>query len=110
MLTRRDFLASSLAMGAYPLVGRAQRTSANPVFGHGVASGDPLSDRVILWSRITPPIRGTQSIEVEWTVAREPDMSRVVGRGATVTSAARDYTVKIDASELEAGTTYYYRF
>ena len=86
MLTRRDFLASSLALGAYPLVGRAQNASSNPVFRHGVASGDPLTDRVILWTRVTPATRATGSIEVEWSVARNPDMSRVVGRGSTLTS------------------------
>jgi alkaline phosphatase D len=110
MLTRRDFLASSLALGAYPLVGRTQNASSNPVFRHGVASGDPLTDRVILWTRVTPATRETGSIEVEWTVARNPDMSRVVGRGSIPTSAERDYTVKIDASALEPGATYYYRF
>jgi alkaline phosphatase D len=110
MLTRRDFLASSLALGAYPLVGRAQNASSNAVFRHGVASGDPLTDRVILWTRVTPATREAGSIEVEWSVARNPDMSRVVGRGSTLTARERDYTVKIDASELEPGTTYYYRF
>ena len=54
MLTRRDFLAPSLALGAYPLVGRTQNASSNAVFRHGVASGDPLTDRVILWTRVTP--------------------------------------------------------
>jgi alkaline phosphatase D len=110
MLTRRDFLASSLALGAYPLVARAQTASPHSVFRHGVASGDPLTDRVILWTRVTPATGHTGSMEVDWSVAREEDMSRVVGSGSIVTSAERDYTVKIDASELDAGATYYYRF
>src|SRR5687767_15911173 len=100
MLSRRDFLASSLALGAYPLVGRAQNAASNAVFRHGVASGDPLTDRVILWTRVTPATRETGSIDVEWRVARNPDMSRVVGRGSTLTSRERDYTVKIDRKSV----------
>lgn len=57
-VSRRDFLAtSSLALGTLPIVratsGFAQ--TADAVFRHGVASGDPLSDRVILWTRVMPP-------------------------------------------------------
>jgi alkaline phosphatase D len=88
------------------------------VFRHGVASGDPLSDRVVLWTRVTPPfdyaqgkpVAQTGAIDVEWMLARDPRMSRVVGRGATRTSSARDFTVKIDAASLDPATTYYYRF
>ena len=80
------------------------------MFRHGVASGDPLRDRVILWTRVTPATGRQRIVDVEWMVARDARMSRVVGRGSTRTSAARDYTVKIDAGELEPGATYYYRF
>jgi alkaline phosphatase D len=110
MLSRREFLAATGALGAIPYVLRAQGTLANPVFRHGVASGDPLSDRVILWTRVTPPAGQSGTIEVEWTIARDPRMSRVVGHGATRTAAARDFTVKIDAATLDPATTYYYRF
>ena len=110
MLTRRDFLASGLALGAIPYVLRAQGAAVNPVFRHGIASGDPLSDRVILWTRVTPLVGYTGTIDVEWIVARDPRMTRIVGRGSARTSAARDFTVKIDASSLDPATTYYYRF
>jgi alkaline phosphatase D len=109
MLTRRDFLASSIALGVIPHVLRAQGAPSNPVFRHGVASGDPLSDRVILWTRVTPP-RQTGTIDVEWMVARDPRMSGVIGRGSARTSRSRDFTVKIDAASLDPATTYYYRF
>jgi alkaline phosphatase D len=110
MLSRRDFLASGIALGAMPLIVRGQQTAANPVFRHGVASGDPLTDRVILWTRVTPPPAHTGTIEVEWTIARDPRMDRAVGRGLVQTRAARDFTVKIDPTGLDPGTTYYYRF
>ncbi|HWE17610.1 MAG TPA: PhoD-like phosphatase N-terminal domain-containing protein [Hyphomicrobiaceae bacterium] len=73
------------------------------VFRHGVASGDPLHDRAVLWTRITPGHRGT--IPVECYVATDPHMRRVVGRHTGVTSSERDFTVKIDAHGLRPGET-----
>lgn len=109
MLTRRDFLAGSVALGAVPIIGRAQPPSS-PLFRHGVASGDPLSNRVVLWTRLSMPAGYTSTVDVEWMIGRDPRMSRVVGRGAARTSAERDFTVKVDAAGLEPGATYYYRF
>lgn len=111
--TRRDFLtATAVAIGSVPLIG-VDRVFAvqgsDAVFRHGVASGDPLRDRVVLWTRVTPGAPDT-TVDVEWMIARDARMSRVIARGSTRTSAARDYTVKIDAVALEPGSTYYYRF
>ena len=124
MITRRSFLASSLALSALPVIGRAQTPSSafahlneqelrrdkSTIFRHGVASGDPLSNRVVLWTRLTMPALQTGTVDVEWMIGRDPRMSRVVGRGAARTSAERDFTVKVDAAGLEPGATYYYRF
>ncbi|MGB3616642.1 MAG: alkaline phosphatase D family protein [Catalinimonas sp.] len=77
-------------------------------FYHGVASGDPLTDRVILWTRVTPD--DDEPLTVSWEVATDPEMQNVVLSGDTITNAERDYTVKVDAVGLAAGTTYYYRF
>lgn len=77
-------------------------------FYHGVASGDPLPDRVILWTRITPDVDGP--VQVSWVIARDPACIQVVNSGTVTTSQDKDYTVKIDASGLEANTYYYYRF
>jgi alkaline phosphatase D len=53
-ISRRSFLVSTTAMGATPFVRLdAQSSTARRVFRHGVASGDPLTDRVILWTRVT---------------------------------------------------------
>jgi len=106
MISRRDFLALTAA----PLVVRPQAPGATRVFRHGVASGDPLSDRVILWTRVTPAADQIGALEVSWMLSRDPDMARLVGRGVVQTSALRDYTVKLDATQLEPATTYYYRF
>lgn len=77
-------------------------------FVHGVASGDPLSDRVILWTRVTPDEEG--DIPVRLTVATDPAMSQPVAVYTTTATAERDYCVKVDADGLQADRWYYYQF
>lgn len=80
-------------------------------FIHGVASGDPLMDRVILWTRVTPKnINEDLAIIVLWQVATDPEMRDIVVSGSTVTSSEKDYTLKVDALGLHPGTVYFYRF
>lgn len=76
-------------------------------FYHGVASGDPLSDRVILWTRITSQ-NNTET--VNWEVATDTTFSTIVTSGSATTDASKDYTVKVDATGLQPNTWYYYRF
>lgn len=110
-MDRRTFCTSLGAVWALWGCGGAKPRSSKPEsrsgFLHGIASGDPLADRVILWTRITDS--GT-SRRVGWTIARDPGMRDVVALGDVVAVAARDYTVKVDVSGLEPGTTYYYQF
>ncbi len=82
--------------------------STGPVFKHGVASGDPLSDRVMLWTRVTAPAPGT--LNIEWQVASDERFGAIVARGTLGTGPERDYTVKVDASGLQPASTYFYRF
>jgi alkaline phosphatase D len=91
-------------------------------FGHGVMSGDPLADRVVLWTRITipdargwdavqvPDPQGIREVEVRWVLARDVALTDVVRRGTVTTSAARDWTVKVDADRLPSSTTLFYAF
>lgn len=111
-VSRRGFIASSgAALGALPLIRSidALAQATNPVFRHGVASGDPLSDRVILWTRVTPASQAG-SHTVSWVMARDPKLAQVVSRGDAQTGAARDFTIKVDVTGLQPATTYYYRF
>jgi alkaline phosphatase D len=78
-------------------------------FTHGVASGDPLADRVILWTRFEAPADGAP-LDVYWEVATDTAFEARVAAGWTTTSVDRDYTVKVDASGLSSGSSYYYRF
>lgn len=110
-ISRRGFLSTTgAAIGALPFVRSIDSLAqvTNPVFRHGIASGDPLSDRVILWTRVTP--RATSPQRVIWHIARDEKVTQIVARGDMETGAARDFTVKVDASGLQPGTTYYYRF
>src|SRR5690348_11480340 len=97
-ISRRGFLSTSgAALGALPFVRSIDSLAqvTNPVFRHGVASGDPLADRVILWTRLSP--RGNGAQRVSWVVARDERATQVVARGEVETGASRDFTVKIDA-------------
>lgn len=79
-------------------------------FAHGVASGDPLADRVILWTRLTYEDPPDGRVPVRYEVAEDPELDSVVARGTVTTGADRDWTVKVDATGLDPATTYYYRF
>lgn len=82
--------------------------NSNAVFKHGVASGDPLHDRVILWTRVT--VSTPENVMVEWEVAEDYGMRNVVQAGKIKTGADKDFTVKVDVSGLLADFTYYFRF
>ncbi|TWI61769.1 alkaline phosphatase D [Pseudoduganella lurida] len=107
----RNFSVGTVAASTLPLAGCGG--SDDPLYqdisyAHGVASGDPLADRVILWTRITIAAGG--DIDVGWSVAEDSAFTKVVASGTTTTGAARDYTVKVDATGLSANKVYYYRF
>ncbi len=100
--------AAALPLGAIASSARPSR-EASPVFQHGVASGDPLQDRVILWTRVTPQ-NPAAVVAVRFEVATDPAFTQTVARGTTRTDESRDFTVKVDPARLRPGTTYYYRF
>ena len=82
--------ASGAALGALPLVRSIDALAqvTNPVFRHGVASGDPLADRVILWTRVTP--RGRRPAQtVSWLVARDREAGAAWWRAARCRPARR---------------------
>ncbi|MFI9234701.1 alkaline phosphatase D family protein [Streptomyces sp. NPDC053079] len=87
-----------------------------PAFLHGVASGDPLPDGVLLWTRVTPtpdavPGSGRgPAVEVTWQVAEDAAFARVVAHGTVTASAATDHTVKADVRGLRPATGYHFRF
>lgn len=77
-------------------------------FYHGVASGDPLHDRVMIWTRVTP--EQISSVEVTWQVSRDSSFADIVREGRVTTSADQDFTVKVDVDSLRPDQVYFYRF
>ena len=110
-MLRRNFLRSIVGVvlasltGLRPTLGKAAETAR---FDHGVASGDPLSDGFILWTRISGA--SGDSLPVRWMVASDPDMNQIVRHGVVWTDDWSDYTVKADVRGLPSGSTFYYRF
>ena len=83
-------------------------TAQNP-FIYGVASGDPLTDRVMIWTKLAPADT-TQPITVNWRIADDPGFAQVVNSGSFITYSASEFTVKVDATGLQPGSWYYYEF
>jgi alkaline phosphatase D len=122
--TRREVLRLAALLGITPVAAKLAacsdaagglpeyRFDGEPgpatLFSHGVASGDPLADAVVLWTRLTPD--GGGPLDVFWEVARDDAFADRVGAGWTTTDAERDFTVKLDATRLAAASTYFYRF
>lgn len=78
-------------------------------FEHGVASGDPLQEQLIIWTRVTPK-GAPQSIRIRYEVALDPEFKKYCDSGYIEALKIRDYTVKIDLKGLSPYTRYYYRF
>lgn len=76
-------------------------------FYHGVASGDPLADRVMIWTRITTD---SATAQVKWRIALDTGMVNVVDSGLVTADANADYTVKVDVGGLQPNTYYFYEF
>ncbi|MGW5426745.1 alkaline phosphatase D family protein [Streptomyces sp. NPDC004059] len=110
--------AAATAVLAGPLAASLPARAADqaPAFLHGVASGDPLPDGVLLWTRVTPtpeaiPGSGVgPDTEVSWVVARDKAFTGIVAKGTVTASAASDHTVKADVRGLQPATDYWFRF
>lgn len=125
-LTRRHVLQQLAAISIVPVVGCSDSgpvgSLGDPIqiptipvpgarFLHGVASGDPLPDRVILWTRVTPPEDfADTALGVRWRVARDEAMTERIGEGVVFADQAADWTVKLDAVGLQPATVYFFQF
>ncbi|WP_205827907.1 alkaline phosphatase [Microbulbifer sp. SH-1] len=114
---RRRFLKAILATTGSVAVSTPLQAMTRPqlpsevAFDYGVASGDPLQDAVILWTRATPLDNNPSGpLKITWELAADAEFRRIVRRGSVETDLARDYTAKIDVRGLEPDTSYYYRF
>jgi alkaline phosphatase D len=88
--------------------GGAAPPETTPTFAQGVGSGDPLADRVILWTRVTVASPG--ALNLTWEVASDANFGAIVARGTIGSGPEQDYTVKVDATGLQPASVYFYRF
>ncbi|MGH2472025.1 MAG: alkaline phosphatase D family protein [Candidatus Limnocylindria bacterium] len=121
-MDRRAFLGASAQLATLAALGQlAACTQAQPFkfdkdpFTLGVASGDPLPDGVVLWTRLAPdPLAGggmgSAPVEVEWFVARDDAMKDTARRGATSAIPELAHSVHVEVNGLEPDRVYWYRF
>lgn len=120
--SRRDFLrvagqtTALIALGARPARGDEPlvRFRADP-FTLGVASGDPLPDGVVLWTRLARPAladlrRPDAPVPVRWEVADDEAFRRIARRGEALASPELGYSVHVEVEGLQPGRVYHYRF
>ncbi|MES1176580.1 MAG: alkaline phosphatase D family protein [Myxococcales bacterium] len=115
-LSRRQFLYYVGPLAALPVLPKEcshlsdDYKNASTPFLHGVASGDPLTNRVVLWTRVTGDAKSPARAVVTWSVAEDVGFRHIVCDGVTETDGQSDFTVKVDPDGLKPDTTYYYRF
>lgn len=108
--------AAVASAGLTPFATPSASAATSTDFLHGVASGDPLPTAVVLWTRVTPSADATPGsgkgarVRVDWEVGVDETFEEVVRSGHVMTGTERDHTVKVDATRLEPGTRYAYRF
>ena len=122
-ISRRSFLAGGASFAAAALFSNAARgvvcgvpKFAEYPFSLGVASGDPLPDGVVLWTRLAPrplePAGGMppESIEVSWQICEDEAMSRVVQSGTATATADWGHSVHVEVAGLRPDRWYWYQF
>ena len=119
--TRRDFMrvsggvAGLVALGALPGCGRGRpiRVVSDP-FAMGIASGDPTSDGVVLWTRLGRTILDdadahSDAVEVGWELADDEGFSRIVQSGTADALPQLGHSVHVEVEGLRPGRDYFYR-
>ncbi len=120
--SRRHFLAASASVVVWPCLAPPQSALARRrvalkdyPFKLGVTSGDPWPDGFVLWTRLAPePLEGggmpEENIEVDWQVAKDELMTKVVARGTAVASPELAHSVHVEVAGLEPDRWYWYQF
>jgi alkaline phosphatase D len=122
-LSRRAVLRRAAGMAAAAILapsaarealGQA-RFTAYP-FTLGVASGNPMPDGVVLWTRLAPEPFAPQGgmaenrVQLRWEVARDERFAEIVQRGTVLTAPELAHSVHVEVSGLEPARWYFYRF
>lgn len=122
-LSRRLFLSYTAALSAVPFLGtgcasnRVKANFENNPFTLGVASGDPDSDGMVLWTKLAPkplqldsgmPIEGY--VDVSWEIANDEEFKNIIKSGTAQASSSLGYSVHVEAEGLKSDNWYFYRF
>ena len=120
--SRRELMKLAWMLGAAAIAPPVftRRARAQPIFDAypfslGVASGDPLPDGVVLWTRLAPqPLEGggmpMTNVDVQWEVARDARFSAIAQKGTAIARPELGHSVHVEVSGLEPGREYWYRF
>lgn len=115
-LRRRDFLLAALSLGAsaafaspHARPSSLRCSERRDLYPEGVASGDPTSEGVILWTR-RPFLEPTTSASLTVEVAEDREFQRVVAEASARVFASEDWTCRVMVVGLSAATEYWYRF
>ena len=120
-ISRRLFMAYSSALSTIPLLGNETWFESNPVFKNdpfssGVASGDPASHSVVLWTRLAPkpfePGGGMphHAVKVKWEIAEDDTFGRIVQHGETLATPQLGHSVHVEPNGLQPDRWYWFRF
>jgi alkaline phosphatase D len=119
---RRDFIVKTSSAAAAVAVGGSlaacsdsdsneEKFAAAPEFKYGVASGDPLTDRIILWTHAKfPGADAAVAVPLTWQIATDANFTSIINSGKIDASDSTGFTAKVDATGLTAGVEYFYRF
>ncbi|WP_371397192.1 alkaline phosphatase [Fretibacter rubidus] len=119
-MTRRQWLLGSTLTGLStslpactpadaPMLS-SNRPFMRGTFAHGIASGDPRRDAVVLWTRVTPDDMTDGPVSVLWHISENEDFEPMLRSGVVKAEAANNWTAKVDVTALPSGKTLYYRF
>ncbi|WP_300396765.1 alkaline phosphatase D family protein [Henriciella sp.] len=113
---RRDLLAGSGALTFAGFTGAGERQAPTTLFPFGVASGDPLSDRCIIWTRLArTPLKAdggmpAKPVTVKWFVASASAPAKTLRRGEVRTRPGLGHSVHVDVTGLAPGQACRYWF
>src|ERR1700730_17914720 len=114
LISRRSFMEMAIALSATATWGNplASRSSVSwreqrDLYPEGVASGDPDSHSVVLWTRRAPIAPAAEKLQVE--VAEDETFQQVVAHAEAPISEASDWTCRVLVGGLKPAHVYWYR-
>ncbi len=115
---RRRILTGLAVAGAFSILSPFARSAGvDYPFTLGVASGDPLPDGFVIWTRLAPLFNDAdgrgglrRAVPVRWRVASDAAMTRIVRQGEVMATERFAHSVHVEVAGLDAGRPYWYQF